>query len=46
LIIYMATGKKPGHLAGKLLRTSTSKAVKIVSGSDLSQRPPHKRKKR
>ena len=43
----MATSKKDASLASKLLRSrKSSKAVKSVAGSDLSQRRSKKRKMR
>lgn len=40
------TSKGVGKKASKLLRKSHSKLVKSVAGSDLTQRPDRKRKKR
>ena len=40
------TSKGVGKKASKLLRKSRSKLVKSVAGSDLTQRPDRKRRKR
>jgi len=40
----MATSKKDASKASKLLRTSRSKAVKSVAGSDLAQAKRKKKK--
>jgi hypothetical protein len=40
----MATSKKDSSKAGKLLKTSTSKTVRSVAGSDLAQPKPGKKK--
>ena len=42
----MTTSKKDGKIASKLLKSpTTSKAVKSVAGSDLSQRKGHQKGK-
>ena len=38
------TGKKAAHTASGLLKKSSSKRVKKVAASDLSQAPYHKKK--
>jgi len=40
----MATSKRDASKASKLLRTSKSKTVRSVAGSDLAQAKRHKRK--
>jgi hypothetical protein len=40
----MATSKKDASKAGKLLKTSKSKTVKSVAGSDLAQAKRKKKK--
>jgi hypothetical protein len=41
----MATSRKDASKTGKLLKTSKSKAVKSVAGSDLAQAKKKKKKK-
>lgn len=40
------TGNKPGKIASKVLRTSKNKNLQTLAGSDLTQRPDRKKKKK